>query len=46
MRATVLAVVIAAASFYGSAAAQSTLLTNATVIDGTGSPPQSNVTVN
>jgi imidazolonepropionase-like amidohydrolase len=45
MRATMSAVFVAATLCCGSAAAQLTILTNATVIDGTGSPPQSNVTI-
>ena len=45
MLATILAAFAVATSFCGSAAAQSILLTNATVIDGTGSQPQSNVTI-
>src|SRR5712691_1157231 len=45
MRAKVLVVFAAAALFSGTAAAQVTMLTNATVIDGTGSPPQPNVTI-
>ena len=45
MRAKVLVVFAAAALFSGTAAAQVTMLTNATVIDGTGSPPQHNVTI-
>ena len=36
---------VAAALLGTSAAAQVTILTNATVIDGTGSPPQANVTI-
>jgi imidazolonepropionase-like amidohydrolase len=45
MRAKALVVFAAAALFSGTAAAQVTMLTNATVIDGTGSPPQPNVTI-
>jgi imidazolonepropionase-like amidohydrolase len=44
MRATLL-ITVAAALFTGSAAAQVTLLSNATLIDGTGVLPQSNVTI-
>src|SRR5262245_22850479 len=45
MRATILAAFAAASWFVGSATAQVTVLTNATVIDGTGSPPQSVVAI-
>jgi imidazolonepropionase-like amidohydrolase len=44
MRAALL-IAFAAALFTGSTNAQVTLLTNATLIDGTGAPPQGNVTV-
>jgi imidazolonepropionase-like amidohydrolase len=44
MRATLL-IAVAAALFAGSANAQVTLLSNATLIDGTGAPPQGNVTI-
>jgi imidazolonepropionase-like amidohydrolase len=45
MRATALAAFAVVTSFCGGAAAQVTVLTNATVIDGTGSPPQSTVAI-
>jgi imidazolonepropionase-like amidohydrolase len=45
MRATLLAAAGAVTLFCASAAAQTTLLTNATLIDGSGSPPQSNMTI-
>ena len=45
MRANVLAVFVAALLVSGSAAAQTTALTHATVIDGTGAAPQTDVTI-
>src|SRR5215471_11864359 len=45
MRRTGLAVLAAMICFGGSAAAQTTILTNATLIDGTGSPPQPNMSI-
>ena len=45
MRATILVVFAAAALVSGSAAAQTTALTHATVIDGTGAAPQTDVTI-
>jgi imidazolonepropionase-like amidohydrolase len=45
MRATPLIVLAIAVLFVGSADAQVTLLTNATLIDGTGAPPRSNITI-
>jgi imidazolonepropionase-like amidohydrolase len=45
MRTTLLAGLIAAVVFGGSAAAQTIVLTNATLIDGSGSPAQPGVTI-
>src|SRR3954469_20061702 len=45
MRANVLVVFAVAALVSGSAAAQTTALTHATVIDGTGAAPQRDVTI-
>jgi imidazolonepropionase-like amidohydrolase len=45
MRASLWLGVVAAALFAGHAAAQTAILTNATLIDGSGSPPQPNVTI-
>ena len=45
MRANVLVVFAVALLVSGSAAAQTTALTNATVIDGTGAAPQRDVTI-
>src|SRR6476620_2279783 len=45
MRANVLVVFVAALLVSGSAAAQTTALTHATVIDGTGAAPQGDVTI-
>src|SRR5262249_19933000 len=45
MRRTGLAVLAAMICFGGSAAAETTILTNATLIDGTGSPPQPNMSI-
>src|SRR3954469_13986774 len=45
MRANVLVVFVAALLVSGSAAAQTTALTHATVIDGTGAAPQTDVTI-
>src|SRR6478609_8865222 len=45
MRANVLVVFVVAALVSGSAAAQTTALTHATVIDGTGAAPQRDVTI-
>ena len=45
MRRTGLAVLAATILFGGSAAAETTILTNATLIDGTGSPPQPNMSI-
>ena len=45
MRATLLVVSAVAAFVSGNAAAQTTALTHATVIDGTGAAPQRNITI-
>ena len=45
MRATFLVIFAAAALVSGSAAAQTTALTHATVIDGTGTAPQRDITI-
>ena len=45
MRANVLVVFAVAALVSGSATAQTTALTHATVIDGTGAAPQTDVTI-
>ena len=45
MRANVLVVFVAALLVSGSAAAQTTALTHATVIDGTGAAPQTDLTI-
>src|SRR5712691_9867794 len=45
MRSTPLIILAAAVLFAGSASAQVTVLSNVTLIDGTGAPPQSNVAI-
>jgi imidazolonepropionase-like amidohydrolase len=45
MRMRIFAGMVVAVLFSGGAAAETTILTNATLIDGTGSPPRPNVTI-